>query len=61
MISPEGLEYIFSDCAVNINVNEEILKDITVSASEMANKLLGFSKIALLSFSTLESGDGESV
>ena len=28
MISPEGLEYIFSDCAVNINVNEEILKDI---------------------------------
>lgn len=61
MISPEGLEYIFSDCAVNINVNEKILKDITVSASEMANKLLGFSKIALLSFSTLESGDGESV
>ena len=61
MISPEGLEYIFSDCAVNINVNEKILKDITISASEMANKLLGFSKIALLSFSTLESGDGESV
>tara|TARA_Y100001968_G_scaffold149121_1_gene136365 strand:- start:231 stop:728 length:498 start_codon:yes stop_codon:yes gene_type:complete len=61
MISPEGLEYIFSDCAVNTNINEEILKDITVSASEMADKLLGFSKIALLSFSTLESGDGESV
>ena len=61
MLSPDKREFIFSDCAVNAYVNEEILKDITINASRVAEKLLGYSKVALLSFSTLTSGDGESV
>ena len=61
MISPDNKEYIFSDCAVNTFINEEILEDIAINASKAAEKLLGFSQIALLSFSTLASGEGDSV
>ena len=61
MISPNNKEYIFSDCAVNTFIDEEILEDIALNASKAANKLLGYSKIALLSFSTLASGEGDSV
>ena len=61
MISPNNKEYIFSDCAVNAFIDEEILEDIALNASKAANKLLGHSKIALLSFSTLASGEGGSV
>jgi phosphate acetyltransferase len=61
MLSPDNREYIFSDCAVNAFIDEEILKDIAINASRVAEKLLGYSKIALLSFSTLASGDGDSV
>ena len=61
MISPKNKEYIFSDCAVNTFIDEEILEDIALNASKAANKLLGYSKIALLSFSTLASGEGDSV
>ena len=61
MISPDNKEYIFSDCAVNTFINEEILENIAINASRAAEKLLGFSQIALLSFSTLASGEGDSV
>ena len=61
MVSPNGSEYIFADCAVNSLMSEEILHDISISAAAIAEKLLGYAKLALLSFSTLASGEGETV
>ena len=53
---------IFSDCAVNPNPNAEQLASIAISTAETAKTLCGMEpKVAMLSFSTMGSADGELV
>ena len=61
MICPDGRELIFSDCAVNVKMNVQILTSIALNAGRVAKKLFGRSEIAMLSFSTGSSGEGETV
>ena len=51
----------FADCAFNINPNEEQLRDIAIATANSA-KEFGFKpKVAMLSFSTMGSGQSELV
>lgn len=53
--------YIMGDCSLNINPSVDELVDITMQSAQTA-QLFGIKpKIALLSYSTLGSGSGESV
>lgn len=56
-------QYIFGDCAININPNAEQLADIALGIGKFAKDVVGLTnlKIALLSYSTAGSGAGESV
>ena len=56
-------QYIFGDCAININPNSEQLADIALGIGQFAKDVVGMTnlKIALLSYSTAGSGAGESV
>ena len=52
---------VYGDCAVNPNPNSEQLADIAISSAETAGMFGVEPRIAMLSYSTGESGKGESV
>jgi phosphate acetyltransferase len=52
---------VYGDCAVNPNPNSEQLADIAISSAETAGMFGIEPRIAMLSYSTGESGKGESV
>tara|TARA_B100000131_G_scaffold221852_1_gene213412 strand:- start:1547 stop:2449 length:903 start_codon:yes stop_codon:yes gene_type:complete len=61
MLCPDGRELIFSDCAVNVIIDAQTLTSIALNAATIAKKLFGKAEIAMLSFSTGTSGEGETV
>jgi len=61
MIFPDGREFIFADCAVNVSPDAVVLEAIARASEDTATTLLGSAKVALLSFSTGTSGQGDSV
>lgn len=52
--------FLFADCAVQVNPSSEELADIALSTAETARKFSIKPKVALLSYSTMGSGQGES-
>ena len=54
-------KYAMGDCAININPSEDELVEITVETAKTAKAFALDPKVALLSYSTLGSGMGESV
>jgi phosphate acetyltransferase len=52
---------VYGDCAVNPNPNSEQLADIAISSAETASMFGIEPRIAMLSYSTGESGKGEAV
>jgi len=52
---------VYGDCAVNPNPNSEQLADIAISSAETASMFGIEPRIAMLSYSTGESGEGEAV
>ena len=61
MLFPDGREMIWADCAVNVSPNADELADIARASSASGEALLGESRVAMLSFSTGSSGQGDSV
>lgn len=63
IIAKEQDIMIFSDCAININPTSEELANMALMAGKFSKDILEVKKpaIALLSYSTLGSGAGESV
>lgn len=61
MIFPSGRELVFADCGLNVAPDAEGLAAIARATAATATALLGDARVALLSFSTLTSGAGESV
>ena len=61
MVLPDGQEFIFADCAVNVSPTSQELADIANASAKTAKSLLGRADVALLSFSTGYSGTGEAV
>jgi phosphate acetyltransferase len=61
MIFPDGREMIFADCAVNVAPDAAALAAIARASAATAEALLGAARVALLSFSTGNSGEGDSV
>lgn len=61
MLTSDGRELIFADCAVNVAPDAATLADIARASLRSAEALLGSGRVALLSFSTLASGTGPSV
>jgi phosphate acetyltransferase len=57
----QGL-FIFADCGLNLNPSSEELAEITIQSSKSFKQLIGdIPKVALLSYSTNGSSNGESV
>jgi len=61
MALPDGREFVFADCAVNVAPDAAKLSDIARASAASAQVLLGRASVAMLSFSTLGSGVGDSV
>lgn len=58
---PGGAELIFADCAVNTEPDAAVLADIARASAQSCAALLGPPNVALLSYSTGDSGTGPSV
>ena len=58
---PDGRELIFADCAVNVTPDTEALAAIARASEVSARALLGSARVAMLSYSTGNSGAGDSV
>ena len=54
-------KYAMADCAINLNPNEDELVEIAVETAKTAKVFSIDPKVALLSYSTLGSGAGETV
>lgn len=61
MVFPDGREFIFADCALNVAPDAAGLADIARASARSAEALLGRAEVALLSFSTGASGAGPTV
>jgi len=61
MVLPDGKQYIFSDCALNINPTSDELAEIAYLSAKSAKWFDMDPKIAMLSFSTKGSGADASV
>ncbi|MEX0283940.1 MAG: phosphate acyltransferase [Paracoccaceae bacterium] len=61
MLFPDGRDMIWADCAVNVSPSVEELADIARASAATCAALLGDPKVAMLSFSTGASGQGDSV
>jgi len=61
MIFPDGREFIFADCAVNVSPDAAALASIAKSSAISARAVLDRADVAMLSFSTGTSGAGDSV
>ena len=61
MLFPDGRSFIFADCAVNVAPSQEELVDIACATAASAQGLGGAPRVALLSYSTADSGQGPSV
>jgi len=61
MVFPDGREFVFADCAVNVDPDAEALAAIARASAQSAKALLGAARVAMLSFSTAASGAGDSV
>lgn len=61
MLWPGGRAVLMADCAVNVAPDAAQLADIARASAASAQALLGEARVALLSYSTGESGAGESV
>jgi phosphate acetyltransferase len=61
MVFPGGREFLFADCAVNVDPDADILAGIARASAVSGAALLGAARVALLSFSTGASGAGDSV
>lgn len=61
MVFPDGREYVFADCAINVAPDAQSLTAIARASAHTATALLGAARVALLSFSTGTSGAGDSV
>ncbi len=58
---PDGRYFVFADCAVNLNPDAQALAAIAKASATSGAALLGDARVALLSYSTLDSGAGPSV
>ncbi len=58
---PDGRELIFADCGLNVSPDADALAEIARESAKSGAALLGDARVALLSFSTDNSGAGESV
>lgn len=58
---PDGREMIFADCAVTVSPDAAQLAGIARASAASARALLGSARVAMLSYSTGVSGDGDSV
>ena len=61
MLFPDGRPLVFADCAVNLAPSANDLVDIAHATAASARGLLGSARLALLSYSTGESGQGRSI
>lgn len=61
MVFPDGREFVFADCAVNVAPVADELGGIAMASARSAEALLGAARLAMLSFSTGSSGTGASV
>ena len=57
----DGREVIFADCALNVAPSPKELAHIAFASMNSAEALFGKARVAMLSYSTLNSGTGESV
>lgn len=57
----EGEQYVFADCAINLQPNAEQLAEIAVESAYTAEQFGMEPRVAMLSYSTFGSGQGEDV
>lgn len=58
---PDGREMVWADCGLNVAPDAQALSDIARASERTAKALFGQARVALLSFSTGNSGTGGSV
>ncbi len=66
MVAPKAHEYnpdgvaVFADCAINIEPDAQQIADIAISSAETAKNIAGIEpRVAMLSFSTMGSGNDD--
>ena len=61
MLFAQDRSLVFADCAVNVAPTQPKLVDIARATAASATRLLGSARLAMLSYSTVASGQGASV